>query len=349
MDQKRRMVTYKDAGVNIDMAEKSLRTVKGKLASTFSKRVLSGIGNFGSLFSMKDLGGGDPVLGASADGVGTKLKLAFMTGVHNTVGVDLVNHCVNDIIVQGADPLFFLDYLAVGKLQPGVFEAVMDGLVTGCRENGLALVGGETAEMPDFYREDEYDLAGFIVGVAGKDRIVDGRSIRKGDRLVGLASSGLHTNGYSLVRKVLFDRENMSLDAKPKELDRTVGEELLEPHMSYRKAVQAVAERFPVKAMVHVTGGGFLDNIPRVLPGGYSARIDLGSWNVPGIFRLIVALAGLDSQEAFRTFNMGIGFIFILGEDDAAASLPLLEEAGFTPFLIGEIDRGGEGVHLHGV
>lgn len=344
------MVTYREAGVNIDMAEQSLRTVKGKLASTFNERVLSGIGNFGSLFSMAELGGDDPVLVSSADGVGTKLKIAFMTGRHDTVGIDLVNHCVNDIIVQGAAPLFFLDYLAVGKLKAGVFESVVDGLVAGCRANGIALVGGETAEMPDFYKEDEYDLAGFIVGVADKGRIVDGRSVRKGDRLVGVASSGLHTNGYSLVRKVLFEREKMPLDAVPKELGRSLADELLEPHMSYLKAVKTVEKAFPVKAMVHVTGGGFLDNIPRVIPSGFSVKIDMGSWKVPGIFRLIVALAGLDMREAFRTFNMGIGFIFVLDADDAAAAVPLLSEAGYNPFLIGEVGRGGEGgVHLDGI
>jgi phosphoribosylformylglycinamidine cyclo-ligase len=272
-----------------------------------------------------------------------------MAGRHSTVGTDLVNHCVNDIIVQGARPLFFLDYLAMGKLEPEVFQEVIDGLVKGCAQNGIALIGGETAEMPDFYPEGEYDLAGFIVGIVDRQKIIDGTNIKGGDRLIGLASSGLHTNGYSLVRKIFFEMENHALDDVPPEINRPLVDELLEPHMSYLKAVEAVSSEMTVKAMVHVTGGGFLDNIPRALPDGFSARVDVGSWNVPGIFRLIVALGGLDMREAFRTFNMGIGFIFVVSPDDSEKALGVLTEAGYSPYIIGEVERGEGGVRIEGI
>jgi len=349
MAQQRRKVTYEEAGVSIDKANKSLRAVKDKLTSTFDDRVLSHIKHFGSLYDISGIGGNEPVLVASADGVGTKLKIAFMAGRHGTVGTDLVNHCVNDIIVQGARPLFFLDYLAMGKLEPGVFQEVIDGLVKGCTINEIALIGGETAEMPDFYPDGEYDLAGFIIGIVEKQKIIDGRDIKGGDVLVGLASSGLHTNGFSLVRKIFFEMENHTLDEVPPEINRPLADELLEPHMSYLKAVRTLTSELPVKAMVHVTGGGFLDNIPRSLPEGFSARIDVGSWNVPGIFRLLVALGGLDMKEAFRTFNMGIGFIFVLRPDDARNALVILKEAGYSPYVIGEVERGEGGVRFEGI
>ncbi len=349
MDKQRQKVTYEDAGVSIDKATRSLRAVKDKLASTFNDRVLSGMRHFGSMYSLAGLGGDNPVLVASADGVGTKLKVAFMAGRHNSVGTDIVNHCVNDIIVQGARPLFFLDYLAVGKLKPEVFEEIVDGLVAGCRENGIALIGGETAEMPDFYSEGEYDLAGFIMGMVDRDRIIDGSTVSRGDLLVGLASSGLHTNGYSLVRKVFFEIGDYNLESVPSELSRPLVDELLEPHMSYLKAVDGLRDVPGVKAMVHVTGGGFVDNIPRVLPEGYSVGIDVGSWQVPGIFRLIVALAGLDMMEAFRTFNMGIGFIFVMDPAAAGDALPLLKDLGYAPSVIGEVERGEGGVQFEGI
>ncbi len=349
MSQQRRKVTYEEAGVSIDKATQSLRSIKRKVAATFSDHVLSDIGNFGAMYSLTGHVGKDPVLVSSADGVGTKLKIAFMAGRHDTIGIDLVNHCVNDIIVQGAHPLFFLDYLAMGKLDQGVFESIMDGLVNACSRNKIALIGGETAEMPDFYREGEYDLAGFIIGNADRNEIINGSSVKAGDVLIGVASSGLHTNGYSLVRKVLFDMENLDLSMVPTELSRPLGDELLEPHMSYLEAVTAIRKECPVKAMIHITGGGFLDNIPRVIPKEYYAKIDVGSWNVPGIFRLIVALAGLDTKEAFRTFNMGIGFIFVLKAGDAEKSMGLLRKAGYTSFKIGEIERGEGGVRFEGI
>ncbi len=349
MAQQRRKVTYEDAGVDIDKANRSLRAVKEKLSSTFSDRVLSHIKNFGSLYSLEGLGGRSPVLVTSADGVGTKLKIAFMTGRHNTVGMDIVNHCVNDILVQGAQPLFFLDYLAVGKLETEVFQSIIDGLAGACAQNEIALIGGETAEMPDFYAEGEYDLAGFIVGIVDRDEIVDGRAVKNGDLLVGLASSGLHTNGYSLVRKVFFEMEKHDLSSVPSGLDRPLGDELLEPHMSYLKAVNAMKKAGTIRAMAHITGGGFIDNIPRALPEGFSVRIDIGSWNVPGIFRLIVALAGLDMKEAFRTFNMGIGFVFVVDRQNADESLETLGDLGYSPFIIGEVERGEGGVQLEGI
>lgn len=349
MAQQRRKVTYEDAGVDIDKANRSLRAVKEKLSSTFNDRVLSHIKNFGSLYDIGGLGGSSPVLVTSADGVGTKLKIAFMTGRHNTVGMDIVNHCVNDIMVQGAQPLFFLDYLAVGKLETEVFQSIIDGLSNACSQNRIALIGGETAEMPDFYSEGEYDLAGFIVGIVDRDEIIDGSTVKNGDLLVGLASSGLHTNGYSLVRKVFFEMEKHDLSSAPPELGRPLGDELLEPHMSYLVAINAMKETGVVKAMAHITGGGFIDNIPRALPEGFSVRIDIGSWNVPGIFRLIVALAGLDMKEAFRTFNMGIGYIFVMDRQHADESLEKLGDLGFTPYIIGEVERGEGGVQLEGI
>lgn len=349
MAHDQRKVTYEDAGVDIDKATRSLRAVKEKLSSTFNDRVLSHIKNFGTLYRIDGLGGKTPVLVASADGVGTKLKIAFMTGRHNTVGMDIVNHCVNDILVQGAQPLFFLDYLAVGKLETEVFRSIIDGLATACEKNRIALIGGETAEMPDFYAEGEYDLAGFIVGIVDRDKIIDGSAVKNGDLLVGLASSGLHTNGYSLVRKVFFEMEKHDLSSAPPELGRPLGDELLEPHMSYLDAVNAMKEEGCVKAMAHITGGGFIDNIPRALPEGFSVRIDVGSWNVPGIFRLIVALARLDRKEAFRTFNMGIGFVFVIDRSGAEISLKILGDLGYSPYIIGEVERGEGGVQLEGI
>jgi len=349
MEQRRRKVTYEDAGVHINQAHRSLRAIRDRVVATFDDRVLSEFKHFGCLYNIAGMGVQEPVLVASADGVGTKLKIAFMTGRHDTVGTDIVNHCVNDIIVQGATPLFFLDYLAMGVLQPEVFEAIMSGLTAGCSENGIALIGGETAEMPDFYPEGEYDLAGFIVGMADRNKIIDGSGVRSGDVLLGLASSGLHTNGFSLVRKVLFEIEKHSLEDQPKEIDRPLGEELLVPHRSYLQAVNTLHRSTTVKALIHVTGGGFIDNIPRVLPEGYSARINVGSWRVPGIFRLIVALAGLDLKESFKTLNMGIGLIAIVSRDDALKAVPLLGEKGYESYLIGSVEREEGGVIFEGV
>ena len=344
-----RKLTYKDAGVDIDAASEALSKVKRLVTSTFTKQVLSGIGHFGTLFDLSSTGFKEPVLVASADGVGTKLKVAFMADRHDTVGQDIVNHCANDIAVQGATPLFFLDYIATGRLRVGVFEGLVNGLAKACKENGIALVGGETAEMPDFYQDDEYDLAGFIVGAVERSEVVDGSAIREGDVLLGLESSGLHTNGYSLVRKILFDMEGLGIEDRPDGLERTLGEELLIPHRSYLDAIRAVKEVCPLKGMAHITGGGLTDNIPRVLPDDLAARIRIGSWPVPAIFKLLVGLGGLSSDEAHRVFNMGVGFVLILSSEDETPAGEALDRAGFTWSRIGEIVKGQRHVVYEGI
>jgi len=337
MKEKGKKVTYRDAGVDIDSATDSLKKVKGMVTSTFTPNVLSGIGHFGTLFDLSGTGFKSPVLVASADGVGTKLKIAFMTGKHDTVGMDIVNHCTNDILVQGATPLFFLDYIATGKFEPHVFEQLIAGLSTACKENNMALVGGETAEMPDFYSANEYDIAGFIVGAVEKSKVIDGSTIKNGDIIIGLRSSGLHTNGYSLVRKVLFDMEGLSVDDKLDGIDCSLGEELLKPHRSYLKAVKAVDDVCEIKGMAHITGGGLTDNIPRILPENVSAEIKVGSWPVPQIFKRIIEFGGLSSDEALRVFNMGVGLVIILDKDNLETAQKALSQVGFDHDLIGEI------------
>jgi phosphoribosylformylglycinamidine cyclo-ligase len=280
------------------------------------------------------------VLVASTDGVGTKLKVAFMAGRHGTVGEDLVNHCVNDILVQGARPLFFLDYVGVGRLEDGVVEEIVGGIARGCRENGCALLGGETAEMPDFYASGEYDLAGTIVGLVEEDRVLDGSAIRAGDAVVALASSGLHTNGYSLARRVVFERMGLSVDdAFPGE-DGSVADVLLRVHRSYLKPLWPLLERGEVHGLAHVTGGGVLDNVPRVLPAGVDARIDLASWQVPALFRVLQREGGVEEREMFRAFNMGIGMVAVVAADRAQATVDELRAAGETAWVAGEIVPG---------
>jgi phosphoribosylformylglycinamidine cyclo-ligase len=349
MVEKGRNITYRDAGVDIDAASSALDRVKEMVSSTFNPQVLSGIGHFGTLFDLSGLDMDAPVLVASADGVGTKLKVAFMADRHDTVGMDLVNHCTNDILVQGAKPLFFLDYIACGKFAPRVFEGIVKGLTDACRENGLALVGGETAEMPGFYPEGEYDLAGFIVGAVDRSQIVDGSRIQEGDVLLGLRSSGLHTNGYSMVRKVLFDMEGLKLEDRPGALERPLGEELLRPHRSYLKAIQALKGVCDVKGMAHITGGGLTDNIPRILPDGLAACIRFGSWPVPPIFKLVVGLGGLSSDEGLRVFNMGVGFVLAVGRGDRERAMEAVAGAGFEPDVIGDVVAGNKDVVYEGL
>jgi phosphoribosylformylglycinamidine cyclo-ligase len=319
---------YRSAGVDIDAGNETVRRIKSLARSTFTSGVLSEIGSFGGLFALDRETYREPVLVSSADGVGTKLKVAFMTGRHNTVGADLVNHCVNDILVQGARPLFFLDYLATGRLQPDVAEQVISGVARACRENGCALIGGETAEMPGFYADGEYDIAGFIVGVVEKARIIDGRSIRPGDALVGLPSSGLHTNGYSLARHVLFDTRGFSPDSMRPELGTTIADALLAPHRSYLRAIAPLLESGIVKGMAHVTGGGITENLPRVFPDGCAATIHPGTWTEPPIFSLISDLGSIARSEMFRAFNMGIGLIVVCDAAHAHDVLGQLAAAG---------------------
>ena len=309
---------YRSAGVDIDAGAEAVRRIRALARGTFTPGVLSEIGSFGGLFRPDLTGLTDPVLVSSADGVGTKLKVAFLAGRHDTVGGDLVNHCVNDILVQGARPLFFLDYLATGRLSPDVTEAVVRGIAVACTENGCALLGGETAEMPGFYADGEYDLAGFIVGIADRARLIDGAGIRPGDRVIGLPSNGLHTNGYSLARRIVFDALGLTVDSTPDGLDGPVGEVLLRPHRSYLRLVSPLLRGGGgVKAMAHVTGGGLSDNLPRVLPPGAAAEIDRGAWTPPPVFTFLQRHGGLTDAEAFRTFNMGIGLVIVCAPDES--------------------------------
>ena len=335
------MIDYKASGVDIDAGNETVRRIKSLARATFTSGVLSDIGSFGGLFALDRDAYREPVLVSSADGVGTKLKVAFMTGRHNTVGADLVNHCVNDILVQGARPLFFLDYLATGRLSPDVAEQVVAGVARGCRDNGCALIGGETAEMPGFYADGEYDIAGFIVGVVEKSRIVDGRTIASGDALIGLPSAGLHTNGYSLARRVFFDMGRLGHDAMRPELGTTVGDALLAPHRSYQRAVRPLLDAGLVKGMAHITGGGITENLPRVLPDGCGATIHPGTWSVPPIFTLIETLGSIAAPEMYRAFNMGIGLIVACDAEQVQDVLGLLSRAGEREArIIGQVTPG---------
>ncbi len=312
---------YKASGVDIDAGNETVRRIRSLARSTFTPGVLSDVGSFGALFKFDRERYDEPVLVSSADGVGTKLKVAFMTGRHDTVGADLVNHCVNDILVQGAEPLFFLDYLATGRLAPEVAEQVIAGVARGCRENGCALVGGETAEMPGFYADGEYDIAGFIVGVVE-------RTIVPGDVLLALPSAGLHTNGYSLARRVFFEAAGWKADTFVPELGTTVGEALLAPHRSYLHVVRPMIARGVVKGLAHITGGGITENLPRILPEGCAADVDLQSWSVPPIFRLLQARGSIARDEMFRAFNMGVGLVIVCAPRDAPRAINMAAMAG---------------------
>jgi phosphoribosylformylglycinamidine cyclo-ligase len=319
---------YRSAGVDIDAGNESVRRIRRLARSTFTSGVLSDIGSFGGLFRLEPERWRDPVLVASADGVGTKLRVAFMAGEHRTIGVDLVNHCVNDILVQGAAPLFFLDYLATGRLSPDVVEQIVEGLANACTDNGCALIGGETAEMPGFYADGEYDVAGFIVGAVDREQIIDGRSLTPGDALIGLASSGLHTNGYSLARKVAFEMLALSIDAYVPDLGETVGQALLRPHRSYLRVIRPLLAERVIKGMAHITGGGITDNLPRILPSGVTARIDRSAWPVPPLFRWLQEAGHVPVEDMYRTFNMGIGLIVAVSDRNVQVTLARLEEAG---------------------
>jgi phosphoribosylformylglycinamidine cyclo-ligase len=307
-------ISYADAGVSIDKANRAVAKIRDMARSTFNEQTLTEIGSFGGMFSGAFPDMAEPILVASADGVGTKLKLAFETGIHNTVGADLVNHCVNDILVQGARPLFFLDYFATGKLEPDVTASVVEGMARACKENGCVLLGGETAEMPDFYPPGEYDLAGFIVGVVDKPKVIDGKSIAPGDVVLGIPSTGLQTNGYSLARKLFFEVGGYTPDSYIDELGSTVGEALLKTHQSFLRPLEGLLDSGVIKGLVHITGGGFLENIPRILPEGVSVEIKRGTWPELPIFGLMQKLGNVDEKEMFRTFNMGIGMIVICSE-----------------------------------
>ena len=336
---------YKQAGVDIEAGNEVVRRIRSMARGTFTPGVLSEIGSFGGLFRLDSAGIDDPVLVASADGVGTKLRLAFLTGIHRTIGKDLVNHCVNDILVQGAQPLFFLDYLATGRLDPEVAVQVVEGLSAACRENGCALLGGETAEMPGFYADGEYDVAGFIVGAVARDRLIDGKGIRPGDTLIGVPSSGLHTNGYSLARRIVFDVAGLRVDSPVPELGTTIGEALLETHRSYLPLIRPILPSGLIKGMAHITGGGITDNLPRILPSGTGARIDRSAWQVPPLFQWLQRTGKVPDEDMLRTFNMGIGLIIACDDDAADRVLAELAAAGEPHATrIGRIVSGDSGV-----
>lgn len=332
---------YRTAGVDLEGAERAKEGFRALLESTRDANTLSGLGLFGGLYAVPD-DVPDPVLVSSADGVGTKLRLAFMTGVHDTIGADLVNHCVNDILVLGARPLFFLDYLATGVLDEGVTEDVVRGVAEGCRENKCALLGGETAQMPGFYAEGEYDLAGFIVGIVGRARILDGSAARAGDALVALASSGLHTNGYTLARSILFDRAGLGVDDVLPGVGETVGEALLRVHTSYLSVIGDELRRDTLRALAHITGGGIPGNLPRALPEGLGAVIDTGSWQVPPLFGALQDLGGVERAEMFRVFNMGVGMLAALPPEEADAAVARFRAAGHGAWIAGEVVEGSE-------
>src|SRR5260221_5198005 len=326
---------YREAGVNIAAADEAKGRIKALAKGTFNASVLSEIGSFGGMFRPDFARYREPVLVSSTDGVGTKIKVALAAGVHNTVGYDLVARCVNDILVQGATPLFFLDYIALGKMDPSRVEAIVSGFARGGAECGCPLIGGETAEMPGTYAPDDYDLAGFIVGVVDKDKALTGERVREGDTLIGLPSAGLHTNGYSLARKVLFETMGHRVDTRLDALGGTVGAALLAPHRGYLAALQPLLERGKVRALSHITGGGFPGNIPRVLPDGLGARIRRGSWEIPPIFRLIQRGGAVSDEEMFRTFNMGIGMVGGVAPGDLHAAEHSLERRGEAGPAIG--------------
>ena len=336
---------YKSSGVDIDAGNETVKRIRKLAKSTFTAGVLSEIGSFGGLFKLDTAAWKEPVLVSSADGVGTKLKVAFMMNRHRTIGADLVNHCVNDILVQGAVPLFFLDYLATGKLSPDVAEQVVEGLAAACRENGCALLGGETAEMPGFYADGEYDVAGFIVGAVDRAQIVDGRSIATGDVLIGLPSTGLHTNGYSLARQVAFETLKLKADSHVPDLGETIGDALLRTHRSYLPVIKPLLGRNLIKGMAHITGGGITDNLPRVLPGGTAARINRTSWRVPAIFRWIGESGRVPEYDLRRALNMGIGMILVVAARDVDAVRQSLLNAGeANSVVIGDIVSGNQDV-----
>ena len=339
------VLNYKSAGVDLEAAREAKNHIKRLAQKTFTKGVLSEIGSFGGLYSLageiKKIE--DPVLVSSADGVGTKLKVAFAMGIHNTVGQDLVNHCVNDILVHGAQPLFFLDYIASGRLRPAVVAQVVDGIAVACKANVCALIGGETAEMPDFYPPDEYDLAGFIVGMVSRKKLIDGSNIKAGDVLLGLPSSGLHTNGYSLARKIFFDHAKLKASSSIRGLDDTIGETLLQPHRSYLKVLRGLNDRGVVSGLAHVTGGGLTHNIPRILPRNCQAQINVATWPVPPVFDVLKRLGNLEFNEMYRTFNMGVGMILVVSPDDEPGVVEQLRAAGEDAWGLGIVQAGSPG------
>jgi phosphoribosylformylglycinamidine cyclo-ligase len=339
-DNQKKSITYADAGVDIAVANKTKNRIKYLAQKTFTKGVLSDIGGFGGLFSVDMKKFRDPVLVSSVDGVGTKLKLAFHMKMHHTVGADLVNHCVNDVAVQGATPLFFMDYVASGKLSPEIIEQVITGIAGACKQNGCALIGGETAEMPGFYAAGEYDLAGFIVGVVDREHIITGEKVGVGDVLLGLPSNGLHTNGYSLARKLLFDVARYSAQKYVNELKAKVGNELMRTHKSYWPVLRRLLDAECLHAMAHITGGGITENLPRVLPKGTAAVVQMGSWPVLPIFAHMQSIGNVPQDDMMRTFNMGIGMVLVVPFKKFKKAQAIIDRAGEKVYTIGRIAKG---------
>ncbi len=334
---------YAEAGVDIDKGNEFVNRIKPMVSATFRRGVLTDIGGFGGLFALGGFNYKDPVLVSSTDGVGTKLNVAKLCGRHDTIGIDLVAMCANDVVVSGARPLFFLDYFAVSELDLDVASDVVKGIAKGCEISGCSLIGGETAEMPGLYRKGDYDLAGFVVGIVEREKIIDGSDIKVGDKLIGLASSGLHSNGYSLVRKICFDDLGLRVDGHVPELGCLLGEELLKPTRIYVPAVKNIIKNFPVQGLIHVTGGGFFDNIPRIMPHGCGVRLEAGTWPVPPVFRFLKEKGGVSPEEMCRTFNCGIGMILVVRPEvveDLSFQLAALDE---QPYVIGEVVARGDG------
>lgn len=341
-------LTYKDAGVDIDAGNRSVQLIKDSVKATYRPEVLGDLGGFGGLFALQAANYKEPVLVSGTDGVGTKLRLAFMLDKHDTIGQDAVAMCVNDILVQGAEPLFFLDYLAVGKLDPEQVADVVKGVAGACRESGCALIGGETAEMNGFYPEGEYDIAGFAVGVVEKSKLITSEKVKEGDILLGLPSSGVHSNGYSLVRKIVFEHKGFKGDEYIEELGKTIGEELLTPTRLYPQSCLPLLKEFDLHGLVHITGGGFYDNIPRALPEGLAVEVNAEAWQVPPIFKLLQQWGNVDWPEMYRTFNMGIGMVLIASIDEAEKIEAFLAARGETVYEIGRVVKGNHDVTIKG-
>ena len=343
------MITYKDSGVDVERGYEAVRLMKEHVKRTFNDNVIGDLGSFGGFYSIENSGMSKPVLVAGTDGVGTKLKLAFLTGRHDTVGIDCVAMCVNDVVCQGAMPMFFLDYLATGNLKPDMAATIVRGVAEGCLQAGCALIGGETAEMPGFYPEGEYDLAGFCVGMVDRAQVINGSNIRKGDTLIGLASTGVHSNGFSLVRRLLIN-DKTDLSAPVEELGGcSLADELLRPTRIYVRTVKELISRFTIKGIAHITGGGFIENIPRILPDGLTARIDRGSWPVQPIFKIMQRISGMKDEQIYNTFNMGIGMVMAVDSEEADAVVCAANSLGENAFVIGEViesEDGGKGVKL---
>ena len=343
MDEK---LTYKASGVDVEAGYEAVKLMKEHTKRTMIPGVLGELGSFGGFFEIAKESYKNPILVSGTDGVGTKLQIAFMTGKHDTIGIDCVAMCVNDVACHGAKPLFFLDYIGTGKLEPKVAADIVKGVCDGCVEAGCALIGGETAEMPGFYKEGEYDLAGFAVGIVDKDKVINGSEVKAGDTLIGIASSGIHSNGFSLVRKLFFDINDFDIDTRFDELECTLGEELLKPTKIYVKTVRALIAKHQINGIAHITGGGFIENIPRTIPTGLKAVIEKDSWDIPPVFKLMQKLGNIEEKEMFNTFNMGIGLVLAVENESAQDILETLKSLGEKAYIIGSVAKGEGGIEF---